>query len=379
MTSEATDIAALERELPRALAADLTAAGALRSRRWIAAFDAVPRHLFVPRIFIDRDHAGRYELLDGREPGRRRQWLEQAYADEPLVTKLDNGTWLSSSTQPSLMAIMLESLSVSGTERVLEVGTGTGYNAALLSAGLGSSQVTSVDIDATLVDAARRRLRSLGYSPVLAAGDGAAGYLDTAPYDRIIATCSMPRIPPCWLAQTTQGGLILANLYRELGGGALALLTTDGDRATGGFLPIFGGFMPTRTEPSRSGAELLSGRRDGGTARPTAVDADVLDDDAFSMFAALRLPGVQRLGLLPEGQPEQTWLLDRTGSWAYQDGHAGPVTQGGPARLWDRLEDIHRDWTGAGRPRRDELGLTVTADGSHLLWRTAPDGPTWTL
>jgi methyltransferase of ATP-grasp peptide maturase system len=379
MTSEATETADLERELPRVLAADLTAADVLRSPRWITAFEAVPRHLFVPRIFIDRDHAGRYELLDGREPGRRRQWLEQAYADEPLVTKLDNGTWLSSSTQPSLMAIMLEALSVFGAERVLEVGTGTGYNAALLSAGLGSGQVTSIDIDAALVDAARSRLHRLGYSPVLAAADGTVGYPGAAPYDRIIATCSVPRIPSSWLAQTTRGGLILANLYRELGGGALALLTAAGDHASGHFLPFFGGFMPTRTQPRSAGAELLGRRRGDGTSRPAAVDASVLDDDAFGMFAALRLPGVQRLGLLPDGEPEQAWLLGRDGSWAYQDGPAGPVTQGGPSRLWDLVENMHRDWAALSRPRRQELGLTVTADGAHLLWHATPDGPSWPL
>jgi len=375
----ATGTAGLERELPHAMAAGLTASGALSSRRWVSAFEAVPRHVFVPRIFLDLDGTGSYELLDGCDPGRRREWLEQVYADEPLVIELDGDAWVSSSSQPSLMAMMLEALTVTGSERVLEVGTGTGYNAALLCAGLGSEQVVSVDIDAGLVDTARARLRGLGYVPVLAAADGAGGYPGAAPYDRIIATCSMPRIPLGWLAQTAPGGLIMANLYRELGGGALALLAAAGDRASGHFLPFSGGFMPTRTVSRATGTDLLGRRRGGGARRPAAIDAGVLDDDAFGMFAALRLPGIQRLGLLPAGEPEQAWLLGHDGSWACQAGPGGLVTQGGPVRLWDLLEAIYRDWTALGCPPRAELGLTVTADGSHLLWHSAPDGPAWTL
>src|SRR5262249_50607853 len=149
---------------------------------------------------------------------------------------------------PSLMARMLEALDITGTERVLEIGTGTGYNAALLCEGLDDGgHVVSVDIDGGLVEAARAHLSSLGYAPTVATVDGEAGYPDPAPYDRIIATCSLPRVPVEWIAQTAEGGLILLNLFRDLGGGALALLRVEGGQASGHFLPTYGGFMPTRT------------------------------------------------------------------------------------------------------------------------------------
>jgi protein-L-isoaspartate O-methyltransferase len=93
-----------------------------------------------------------------------------------------------------------------------EIGTGTGYNAALLAEGLSGGPVISVDIDADLIGTARARPRGFDVAAVVAVGDGAGGYVEGAPYDRIIATCSMPRIPPAWLTQTVPDGLILVNL-----------------------------------------------------------------------------------------------------------------------------------------------------------------------
>lgn len=381
MTPESpASITDLEQALSRSLADRLLAEAALRSDRWTRAFQTVQRHVFVPRIFVDRQRTGRYEVLDGGEPASRREWLEHVYADEPLVTQLDGDTWLSSSSQPSLMAMMLEALAVTGTERVLEIGTGTGYNAALLCEGLGSEQVTSVDIDAGLVGKARSRLHGLGYQPALAAVDGAGGYPGAAPYDRIMATCSMPQVPVAWISQSSRPGVIMINLYRELGGGALALLTVDGDEATGHFLPFHGGFMPTRSCPPPSAVELLEAHRDEpGQRKEATVPVAMLDDDAFAMVAALRLPGVQRVGLLPEDGPAQAWLLSPDGSWARRDATGEEtVVQGGPVRLWDRLEQIHQEWDALGRPARQEFGLTVTSDGQHRLWHESPAGPGWT-
>jgi protein-L-isoaspartate O-methyltransferase len=144
-----------ERYLRGALAARLAASGALRAPRWIGAFEMVPRHVFVPQFYVDPGHRGAWELVDGTAPGQRERWLDLVYRDDALVTRLgERGVLLSSSSQPSLMARMLEALDFTGGERVLEIGTGTGYNAALLCAGLDSALVTSVDTDASLVTAA---------------------------------------------------------------------------------------------------------------------------------------------------------------------------------------------------------------------------------
>jgi protein-L-isoaspartate(D-aspartate) O-methyltransferase len=377
------------RVLRHALAARLTAGGALRDPRWITAFEKVPRHLLVPQFLLDRARNGTYETVDSADPARHGEWLERVYADEPLVTQTAGPFSVSSSSQPSLMAEMLEALAITGRERVLEIGTGTGYNAALLCEGLSSDdQVFSVDIDPELIAAARDRLSRAGYRPAVAALDGEGGWPARAPYQRIIATCSMPRVPAGWIAQIAEGGLILVNLYRQLGGGALALLRVEHGQASGRFLPFSGGFMPTRTLRRVSGPELLEEHRAGdeaagcdGAARATAISAEVLRDDAFGMVAALRVDAGQ-VGLLPEGEPEQHWLLSGDGSWAYQTaGEDGGLVavQAGPAALWDQVEAAHEEWTALGRPGRGEYGLTVTAGGDHIIWHGSPSGPSWVL
>jgi protein-L-isoaspartate O-methyltransferase len=99
------------------------------------------------------------------------------------------------------MAHMLNSLNIHTGHTVLEIGTGTGYNAALLCHRLGDTQVTSIDIDPDLVADTRLRLATLGYHSTLLAGDGTHGAIDNAPYDRVIATCAVPAIPPAWINQ----------------------------------------------------------------------------------------------------------------------------------------------------------------------------------
>lgn len=354
----------------------LAAQGALRSPRWMQAFGTVPRDAFVPRIYSGPDRDGQWELTDGHDADQRDRWLDLVYRDEPLVTEVDgDGRCRSSSSQPSLMAEMLEALDVTGPERVLEAGTGTGFNAGLLCEGLRSSQVTSIDVSAELVASAGERLERLGYSPVLAVADGTAGYAPAAPYDRIIATCSVPAVPSEWVSQSTQGGLILVGLHRELGGGALAVLRVAGDCASGHFAPFYGGFMPDRAVAQPRGGDMLRACIGGpGDTRAAGISLTALEEDAFGMIAALRLPGVQRAWLVPDNAPEQAWLVGDDGSWAYQEDGSSTVTQGGPRRLWDLLEEIYSDWQDLGCPRRQEYGLTVTADGEHLLWHGSPGG-----
>lgn len=120
------------------------------------------------------------------------------------------------------MTRMLETLDVRDSDRVLEIGTGAGYNAALLCHRLGDRQVYSVDVEPDLVDAARSRLAALGYHPTLVCADGGLGLPEHAPYDRIIATCSVPRVPWSWVGQTKLDGVILADLKVSVVAGNLS-------------------------------------------------------------------------------------------------------------------------------------------------------------
>lgn len=174
-----------------ALAERLRQAGDLRDPAWAAAVAGTPRHVLVPRAY---------------EQGADGGWVEVdarglAYSTTTLVTRVEGGRPVSSSTKPDLMVRMLEALAVRNGDRVLEIGTGTGYNAALLAHRLGDDSVYSVDVDRGLVESARERLAGFGCRPHLAVADGVEGWPEHGPYDRIIATCAVPRIPKAWLDQ----------------------------------------------------------------------------------------------------------------------------------------------------------------------------------
>lgn len=364
---------------------ELTADGSLRTAAWRRAFAEVPRHAFLRRFFRQTaDHSG-WEAVDDSLPG----WLDLVYSNVTWVTQLDSddGRWeaarhdgvvsgvpTSSSTAPGLMALMLEALDVRSDHRVLEIGTATGYNAALLTQRLGPSKVTSIEFDAALASRARHALDTVGLRPTLLTGDGGLGHPPNAPYDRIIATCSFPSIPPAWVSQSRPGALILTNLHRNLGGGALVLLTVaDDGSASGPFLPDFGGFMATRAHATPDTQVLLDHALRGasGQQRPAIVDADLLDHPDFGMLAALLLPDVAPISFDP-GTGYEQWLLTSSGSWARLDTATRTVEQFGPDRVWDVLEAAHDQWQQLGKPARERFGLTVTPGNLHTLWIDEP-------
>ena len=211
------------------LADELTTKGKLSSPRWQAAFRATPRHVFVPE-FVEQDQTGTWHRVVVDNDGA----FAKVYSNTGLFTKLDaDGRGVSSSSMPGLMTRMLELLDVRAGARVLEIGTGTGYNTALLCAGLGDQHVSSIDIDYT--EAAGHRLASLGYRPMLRTGDGIEGIPDRAPFDRIIATVAVSHIPRAWLDQLFDDGLILADIKLNPAAGNLALVRKRGEVAEGRF------------------------------------------------------------------------------------------------------------------------------------------------
>lgn len=368
-------------ELRAELAAELSCHGWLISPEWVQAFRAVPRQLFLRRFFALTPDGLRYEALDHHHP----DWLTLAYRNMVWPTQLDGddtrwdqaraqgpltGTPTCSSTQPSLMAIMLEALDVHGNHRVLEIGTGTGYNAALLAHRLGDDQVVTVDIDTNLVTRAQQNLAEAGYKPTVAATDGATGYPDKAPFDRVLATCAVTTIPPAWLTQTRPGGVILANLHRHLIGGSLVRLTIREDgSASGPLLADWGGFMPLRAHQRTDPAPLISAAsQQDGDKRDSRLPAPVNDNaQAWIVLADLLLAEVSRTDIARTDGDVQ-WLTHPDGSWAYHDTTTSTVEQGGPRRLWDELERIHRLWTDNGEPTRADIGLTVTPNRLHHVW-----------
>ncbi|MEV7964721.1 methyltransferase, FxLD system [Sphaerisporangium sp. NPDC088356] len=191
MTEETISNTTAER-LRHALADRLCDQGTVRTERVEAALRAVPRHLFVPAV-----------------P------LEEAYADDPVYTKADGaGVSISAASQPTIVAMMLEQLQAEPGQRVLEIGAGTGYNAGLLAHMVGKDgQVTTIDVDDDIVDGARSGLAAADCKNVrVILGDGALGYADGAPYDRVIATVGAWDLPPAWLEQLAPDGRLVVPL-----------------------------------------------------------------------------------------------------------------------------------------------------------------------
>ncbi|MGH4017831.1 MAG: ATP-grasp peptide maturase system methyltransferase [Pseudonocardiaceae bacterium] len=374
--------------LRRALADDLAEQGALRRPCWRQAFEDVPRHEYVPRFFRWADNHC-FEAVDPTAPDA----LEQVYRDTTLVTQIngDDDAWerslqqgplpgvpTSSSTQPVLMALMLDALDVADGHRVLEIGTGTGYNAALLRHRLGPDRVTTIDIDPTMVTDARNRLAANGDPPTVAVADAMTGFPANGPYDRILATVSVPEIPYAWVQQTRPRGKLLTHLHRTLDAGGLLLAAVDdsGKSAHGTFLPDYGSFMPLRCIPRPDGLALLQQalRGPAGARRASTLSTDVLNGNDFILFAALHVEALLWWFTPDDTRTTQTWLLHPDGSWAYQQPADDElcVEQSGPRHLWDELEAAHAAWLAAGKPTRDRIGVTISAD-AHRIWLDSPD------
>ena len=206
---------------------DLKIKGHIQSPQVEEAFRAVPRHLFLPDV-----------------P------LERVYSDEAILTKRLDGKVVSSFSQPAMMAIMLEQLGLQPGHRVLEIGAGSGYNAGLMAHIVGDSgQVTTIDIDEDLVEGARNNLTAAGPDAVaVVCQDGGFGYPDHAPYDRIILMVGAWDIAPAWREQLKSGGRLLLPL--EVGRGVQKSIAFDGigDQLESasvkdcGFMPLRGDF-----------------------------------------------------------------------------------------------------------------------------------------
>ncbi|WP_316528461.1 methyltransferase domain-containing protein [Kitasatospora brasiliensis] len=369
-----------------ALVAALAETGALNAD-WAPSFTAVPRHAFLPDTFWADESGGDTECSRSSEPER---WMGLAYCDVPIVTQWDDGGGgprifpTSSASMPTLVAEMLSDLDARPGQRVLEIGTGTGYNAALLAHRLGNDMVSTIEVDPQVTAQARSALLGAGYTPEVVCGDGSLGWKAQAPYDRVISTVSLRLIPPTWVEQTRPGGVIVSPVSPLFGSGAVVRLTVndDGTSASGRFTRS-SAFMLLRGQRYRGEPveKYLPGEWPGDSAQSwTKIDPEAsIGDDWLAQFAcALALPDVYcRRAEFGEGW---TWWFFDTAvtSWATVDSVPGKsrfdVRQSGPRRLWDEVEAAYDQWVAAGRPGYERYGLTVTPTG-QTAWLDEPDNP----
>lgn len=353
---------------------------------WRIALETVPREAFLGKAVYT------YEPERGWVPVRRSEmtpedWLRLVYTDETWVTQIagvlaEDATDpvlisrpTSSSTLPGLVVRMLDAAEIGEGEKILEIGTGTGYSTALMCCRLGDDAVTSVEFDPVIAARAKAAIAEAGYMPMLVQGDGLLGYEADAPYDRLIATCAVRTIPRAWVRQVRQGGTITAPMLGWTGGVAFAHLhVTDVGTASGRFLSDDVYFMPARPHAAPPLDAIQLGI---GDASETQVDPSLLKNDTALFVAQLAAP-----------QAQHAWAgdiltLDDTETGSHADVRPTPdggwvVHQHGPIRLWDAIEKAITTWQEAGNPHQSGFGLTVARE-SQRVWLGEPDGPRWEL
>jgi protein-L-isoaspartate(D-aspartate) O-methyltransferase len=387
--SRVADGDADSRVVRRALIDKLLRNGQLRSARVAAAMQAVPRELFVPGVPLD----------DVYRPS------------DAIVTKRVDGVSVSSASAPEVVALMLEQLDVQRGQRVLEIGAGTGYNAALLAylVGDGGSVVT-LDIDEDLVIGAREHLLDAGYGHVnVVTADGALGYPSAEPYDRIILTVSSNDIAPAWREQLRRpdGRLVLPLALR--GPQRCVAFTPENDDhlvsdsvRNCSFIPLRGLLSSSalRVPLDPDGARVLSGTdeplpltldeianllRAPARVLPTGVTAS-LDEmrEGLHLWLVTHQPSVCTLWGGSRA-PDLFGLAERTGAHetlcvmdarslvllAWIDGveRAGELavlTPVGGEALAERVQRLLFEWQSTGRPTDRDVHIRAFVRGSGV-------------
>ncbi|QHC20961.1 methyltransferase domain-containing protein [Streptomyces sp. GS7] len=372
-------------ELGRAL----MAGGALAAD-WAPTFAAVPRSAFLPDLIWPWNMAAGKSVAVSRADDPE-AWQAYADADCPIVTQWDDGDHsgtepgrvsTSSASMPSVVFRMLRDLDLRRGHRVLEIGTGTGWNAALLAHRVGPENVVTVEVDEAVSTAAGAALERFGLGVRVVHGDGFAGYEQGAPYDRITATCGLRSIPYTWVRQCRPGGIIVSPWGTHYSNGdAVARLEVarDGKSATGRFTgPVE--FMKLRSQrlPPVTHRAYVPGSVADGEETSTGLTEEAFVGEPFSAhrFAlGLRVPHCLQVVAEKRDGARPVWLYglaDR--SWAcvqFRDGVVARVWQHGCRRLWDEAETAYRWWVENDRPDHDRFGLTVTRDGQRA-WLDDP-------
>ncbi|MGM9466435.1 methyltransferase domain-containing protein [Streptomyces murinus] len=368
------------------------------SSDWAPTFAAVDRAAFLPDLMWPYDMTtGASATVDRRDDPDG--WYAAADSNVPVVIQWDDGAHrgtepgrlsTSSSSMPSVVYGLLQDLTVEDGMRVLDVGTGTGETAGALTHRLGRHHVTTVDVDRAVSAAARDRLCRQGLVPEVIVGDGFEGHSGGAPYDRVLATVGIRRVPTAWIRQTRPGGIILAPWGTAYGNAdAVARLTVGDGKATGRFTRSVE-FMKLRSQRGPAidhDAYLSAGPLNDAKRTTTSLTEEEfvtgrLTDLPFVL--GLRVPRCRQAAADKREGARPVWFYGLTDlSWAcvlFRDGQRdATVWQSGPRRLWDEVTDAYRWWKDRGSPDVTRFGLTADARGGQLAWLDDPAQEAWAV
>ncbi len=324
----------------------------------------VPRHHFIEQYYDDKGPDG---IVQVRSPNPTPEQLKQIYSDRGMMIRKEPH---SAASQPSLIFGMLKDLQLTHGHKVLEVGTGSGWNAGLIAFSVGDdSLVYSVDLQADLVEKARQHLNSAGFNRVnLKAGDGGLGW-DGETFDRIIVTVGSADIPPAWIQSLTDDGILVMPLKTSGVGDPILQLHKRGDKLTGkftqwaGFMNLQGNFKSdseNALEPSSDPVvEALLQEEPTTVPFPTAFGTDC----AFW----LRLNGVpmQTLWEYKGQRGMHVALLDKELPALYVPQSVYSTKTGkrmdvyGNPQLVDRFIEGIEEWVGIGSPKLTDYHIEL--------------------
>ncbi|MFE9412330.1 protein-L-isoaspartate O-methyltransferase [Streptomyces sp. NPDC006704] len=362
---------------------ELEAMGAFRSPWLRPAFNAVDREAFAPSKFwgYDTDSDGRHHVIDRKadeDSWRRAVWNTH----RSLITQMDDGTtpdagptkgnFSSSISALDIVFEKLNQLEVEPGQKVLHIGTASGYDSALLSEGVGSENLTTVEFDQTLAVWGAENLHAAGYTPETIWGDGLEGWKSSAPYDRIISTAAISSVPSQWLAQSKRGAVILAPYNTLFCYGGLLKLRVSAGIASGRFV---GGacYMWVRSHRPSNQLNVPDDKRQ--EASPIDPE-EILGLGWPARFAVgLYVPDIA-FTHRGEGESKQVQLWDEDGtSVAIVDydewWHPESVTLYGERNLWAEVVQAYTAWRLADQPHFTRYGLTVD-DVGEQLWLDDP-------
>lgn len=344
--------------LRRRLAAWLYSEGYVSDPRIRAAFAAVPRHWFLRRFYVPAASSFNPVTFDPRRPDLG--LLRTIYTNQALVTRFEEGCPVSSSSEPAVMAVMLEALAVRPGDRVLEVGAGTGYNAALLGTLAGpEGQVISLDISDPVVEEARAALETGGFPQVkVHLADGRRGWPPEAPYDRIIVTAAS-RLHRAWTDQLRDGGRLVLPFALEPGSAPILWLQRSGRRLHGKF-SLYAHFMPLQGEGEATALYRSPPHPLAPLTRRAPVEARMSELWDIALFLALEAPASFAWGAAPSGLRVPA-LRAPSGVAAWSP--AGLLTAG-PAPPLQTLEYLLLRWHRLGRPALGDYAAEAWVEDS---------------
>lgn len=340
----------------------------------------VPRHLFIEQYY-EMEGGKHLVTVDRAHPTERD--LNAIYSDRGLMIREPPNH--SAASQPSLVLMMLRYLEVEESHRVLEIGTGSGWNAGLLAFRADDDRlVHSIDLQTDLVERARDHLCAAGFPGVnLRAGDGGYGWPDGAPFDRITATVGCPDVPPAWREQLAEGGIVLIPL-KAGGVGDPLLRLKKRHNCLGGQFVGYSGFMTLQGAFWTDAEDLLFPPWDPRieellNVEPTEIAvAEPIDIDCLFF---LHLEGMRFHALIDEqsklGWPRRVLYCPEWNA-IFSPGRKEPAVEiYGDTDIGEALTAASRKWIELGRPKltdyRVELTDTCSSGVAEGWWVRRPN------